>query len=276
MIKQWNFVKLPDMYYNNEGYFVLRFHSHKERDDVLLKGPYTIRNMPMLLAEWKPNFNLKNDMMRTIPVWVQLPQLPLHLWGPKNLGKITSVLGTPLMTDECTANRYRISYARILVEIDVTQELITEITITNEKGDKMQQQVEYEWRPPYCSKCHRFGHKCEEKQQKNPTKKWIPKENKNQEDRVAATENETLKTPSQKSAVQEHPKSGAVLQMTISKHKGADKDTPWTEVRKTEKAKAKGNDTGKSPQIKMPKNNYRNFYAALEDGSASVFLEDVP
>jgi hypothetical protein len=27
MIKMWNFVKLPDMYYNEEGYFLLRFHS---------------------------------------------------------------------------------------------------------------------------------------------------------------------------------------------------------------------------------------------------------
>lgn len=161
MSKHWNFVKLPDMYYNNKGYFVLRFHSHRERDDVLMKGPYTIRNMPVMLAEWKPNFKLKKDMMRTIPVWVQFPQLPLHLWGTKNLGKIASVLGKPLMTDECTTSRYRISYARILIEIDITQELINEISITDNKGEKMQQRVEYEWKPPYCTKCQRNGHKCE-------------------------------------------------------------------------------------------------------------------
>src|ERR1051325_8343042 len=35
MTKQWNFVKLPDVYYNTEGYFVLRFQSKKERDMVL-------------------------------------------------------------------------------------------------------------------------------------------------------------------------------------------------------------------------------------------------
>lgn len=136
MMKQWNFVKLPDMYYNNEGYFVLRFHSYQDRDVVLLKGPYTIRNMPMLLTEWKPNFNLKRDMLRTIPVWIQLPQLPLHLWGATSLGKIGSILGTPLMTDECTTNRYRISYARILVEIDITKEIIQEITIRDKSGEK--------------------------------------------------------------------------------------------------------------------------------------------
>ncbi|CAK8544545.1 unnamed protein product [Lathyrus sativus] len=169
-------------------------------DDVLMKGPYTIRNMLMLLAEWKPNFNLKNDMMRTIPIWIKLPQLPLHLWGAKNRAKIASVLRTPLMTDECTANRYRISYARVLVEIDITQAVITEIAITDEKGEKMQQQVEYEWRPPYCTKCQRIGEKCEEKQPKNPLKQWIPKQKKNQNDKIASNEDETLKTPTQKTS----------------------------------------------------------------------------
>lgn len=27
MEKNWNFVKLPDLYYNEEGYFIMRFHS---------------------------------------------------------------------------------------------------------------------------------------------------------------------------------------------------------------------------------------------------------
>jgi hypothetical protein len=43
MIRHWNFVKLPDMFYNDEGCFILRFHSFKDKDDVLMQGPYTIR-----------------------------------------------------------------------------------------------------------------------------------------------------------------------------------------------------------------------------------------
>lgn len=49
MMKNWNFVKLPDMFYNNDGYFILCFHSFKAKDIVLMKGPYTIHNRPMLL-----------------------------------------------------------------------------------------------------------------------------------------------------------------------------------------------------------------------------------
>lgn len=112
----------------------MRFHSYEDREAVMRKGPYTIRNMPMLLTEWKPDFNLKNDMLRTIPIWEKLPQLPLYMWGAKSLSKIGSVLGTPLMTDECRANRYHISYARILVEIDITQEIVKEIPIRDKDG----------------------------------------------------------------------------------------------------------------------------------------------
>jgi hypothetical protein len=144
MIRNWNFVKLPDMFYNEEGYFILRFHSFQDRESVMMRGPYTIRNMPMLLRNWKPNFCLKRDMLRTLPIWIKLPQLPLYLWGARSLSKIGSALGNPLVTDECTAHMLKISYARMLVEVDVTQALPHDITIRDNEGNTMKQSVEYE------------------------------------------------------------------------------------------------------------------------------------
>lgn len=75
----WSFVKLSDIYYNEEAYLIMRFHSYQEMDVVLIKGSYTIRNMPMLLRECNPDFNLKKDVLRTLPIWVKLPQLPMYL-----------------------------------------------------------------------------------------------------------------------------------------------------------------------------------------------------
>ena len=49
MEKNWSFVKLPDLFYNDEGYFIMRFHSSQDKDEILSKGPYTIMNMTMLL-----------------------------------------------------------------------------------------------------------------------------------------------------------------------------------------------------------------------------------
>lgn len=35
----------------------------KDRDDVLMKGPYTIYNMVMFSRHWKPNFTLKANLL---------------------------------------------------------------------------------------------------------------------------------------------------------------------------------------------------------------------
>jgi hypothetical protein len=37
----------------------------------------------------------------------------------------------------------------------------------------MKQQVEYEWKPTFCDKCQKFGHKCGVK--KRPMQNWMPK-----------------------------------------------------------------------------------------------------
>ncbi|CAK8563193.1 unnamed protein product [Lathyrus sativus] len=142
-------------------------------DQVMLKGPYTIRNMPMLLREWQPGFNLKNDMLRALPIWIKLPNLPLHLWGEKSLSKIGSAIGKPVTTDECTANKFQFSYARLLVEVDVTQALVKEIIINDRNGAKLVQPIEYEWKPKFCEQCQRFGHICEAPK---PVKVWQPKQ----------------------------------------------------------------------------------------------------
>ncbi|PNX83937.1 hypothetical protein L195_g039987 [Trifolium pratense] len=139
----------------------------------------------MFLHEWTPEFTLKDDLLRVLPIWVTFPQLPLIFWGEKSIGKIASALGKPMMTDECTAKKLRVSYARVLIEIDVTTELKNCITIRDPKGNKIQQRVEYEWKPPFCTKCNKVGHEC--KVNKQQTKKqpeqikqvWTTKPDKN-------------------------------------------------------------------------------------------------
>lgn len=66
--KFWNFLQLPDMFYNKEGYFILSFNSMRDTKTVFMKRPLTIYNMLMLLREWKQDFSLKRDMLRMIPI----------------------------------------------------------------------------------------------------------------------------------------------------------------------------------------------------------------
>ncbi|CAK8537463.1 unnamed protein product [Lathyrus sativus] len=131
-----------------------------------------IRNIPLLIREWRPGFKVKDEILRTLPIWVKLPQLPIILWGDTSLNKIGSALRNPIMTDECTANRLRVSYARILVKMDITKELPQIITIRDNEGEKIQQPIEYEWRPLFCIKCQKVGHSCDKPK---GTQQWKPK-----------------------------------------------------------------------------------------------------
>ncbi|XP_058783983.1 uncharacterized protein LOC131658735 [Vicia villosa] len=171
MIRSWNFIKLPELFYREDGYFLMKFKNNQEKDMVLLRGPYSIHNMPMILKNWSPQFNFQRDMIRTIPVWVKLPNLPLQMWGASSLGKIGSAIGKPLFTDECTANKLRISYARILVEIDITKKQKESITIKDCEGNKFTQPVEFEWKPKYCDIFQKVGHQCEKEKPKEQ-KRW--------------------------------------------------------------------------------------------------------
>ncbi|XP_058784859.1 uncharacterized protein LOC131659723 [Vicia villosa] len=162
----WNFVTMPDLYYNEEGYFIVRFRNREDKTAVLMRGPYTIHKKPILLHDWTHKFTLQDDILRVLPIWVMFPQLPLVYWGEKSLGKITSAIGKPLMTDECTAKKLRVSYARVLIEVDVTKELKQYITIRDPTGEKLMQQVDYEWTPPYCSQCNKVDHVCKPKPEK--------------------------------------------------------------------------------------------------------------
>ncbi|XP_058768386.1 uncharacterized protein LOC131642116 [Vicia villosa] len=172
---------MPEIFYNNEGYFLIRFESKEDKNTVLVRGPYMIYRKPMFLHEWTPEFKLEEDMLRVLPIWVIFPNLPLAFWGETSLGKIASAIGKPLMTDECTAKKLRVSYARVLIEVDVTKVLKKSVAIRDPKGIKTNQDVEYEWEPAYCKKCDKVGHICKEKEPPIQQKVWIVKPTKQDE-----------------------------------------------------------------------------------------------
>lgn len=143
---------------------------------MLAQGPYFIYGKPLFLRQWSSDFEMKEDILRVMPLWVTFPQLPLHLWGEKCLAKIASSIGKPITMDECTTKKLRVSYARMLVEVDVTQKLRNSINIRDHNNKLVQQCIEYEWVPKYCHKCLKIGHDCALKKPMNHQVKkiWQP------------------------------------------------------------------------------------------------------
>jgi len=106
---------------------VFKFESEDDLNQVLSAGPYFIFQRPLLLKVMPAFFDFGNEELSKIPVWVKLRNLPLELWNPQALGKILSKIGSPIRSNHFTSSKGSISFAKALVEVDASLELIDEV-----------------------------------------------------------------------------------------------------------------------------------------------------
>ncbi|XP_062118721.1 uncharacterized protein LOC133832388 [Humulus lupulus] len=124
------------------------------------------------------NSSVKDDI-RTIPIWIQVHNLDLKYWG-RSLYKIVRQIGKPIREDTATKNRDRLQFARVMVEVNVSQAFPSTISFVNEKTEVIRLDVVYEWKPTCCSVCKGMGHEdtnCRKNQQNmtQVTAVWRPK-----------------------------------------------------------------------------------------------------
>ncbi|KAJ6370146.1 hypothetical protein OIU76_028423 [Salix suchowensis] len=108
-----------------------------------------------------PQPTVQGPEMATVPVWIKLPNLPLKCWSSTCLSKIVSVVGRPIQSDMLTSSMARLSYACVLVEIDLRKKLRESVAICLPNGVMIDQQIVYETLPKFCSYCKVLGHMVE-------------------------------------------------------------------------------------------------------------------
>ncbi|XP_042034801.1 uncharacterized protein LOC121781156 [Salvia splendens] len=91
----------------------------------ILSGPkgtpvWFIDRHPMRVFKWTPDFDAYCESP-IAAIWCNLIGLPIHLFDQSALFAIGKLLGTPIQVDRATANKTRLSFARICVEIDITK-----------------------------------------------------------------------------------------------------------------------------------------------------------
>lgn len=77
--KEWPHVSKPNVFLQDEGYFVVRFATVKDMESVLLAGPYSFFGKPMIVKPWSSNFDFKANILRVIRI--KLPNFPLNCLG---------------------------------------------------------------------------------------------------------------------------------------------------------------------------------------------------
>ncbi|XP_042012187.1 uncharacterized protein LOC121760613 [Salvia splendens] len=130
----------------------------------LLGGPketpvWYVDRHPMRIFKWAPDFDAYCESP-IAAIWCNLIGLPIHLFDQSALFAIEKLLGTPIQVDRATANKTRLSFARICIEIDITKPPPEEINL-DICGRETVQQVRWDKIPAYCSECRHVGHKSE-------------------------------------------------------------------------------------------------------------------
>lgn len=119
-------------------------------------GVYTI------VRGWKEGKGLAKEKIETLPIWVTLPNFPIHLWDTGILSSIGSVLGVPIRMDAHTARAPNSEGARILVKMEASGEFPKEISIfiKEDEGLIVEETIQFYYHkpPPKCFKCKKFGH----------------------------------------------------------------------------------------------------------------------
>jgi len=146
-----------------------------DRIPVERKGLYFFDRKPFLVKCWNPEMDMHTEALKSLPIWVQLPDLDVKYWGLSSLSKICSVQGIPIKTDKYTKEKTWIRYARVLIDIPITGPFSEYIEFFNEHEMLVRQLVKYEWLLIKCHHCGMFGH--EEQVCKNkitPRQEWRP------------------------------------------------------------------------------------------------------
>ena len=149
---------MPDISTTENGLYIFKFRDMDARDWVMEYGPWNLAGRPFILREWRPDMDMLNIQLTSIPIWVKFYNIPLEYWTNTCLGYIASVVGNPLHLDALTENRSKLSFARICIEVGVDCEFPKSVLLDMGNGKFSTIKIEYPWAPQCCSNCKLFGH----------------------------------------------------------------------------------------------------------------------
>ncbi|XP_062085792.1 uncharacterized protein LOC133791901 [Humulus lupulus] len=160
----------------NAGYTLVKFRDEVTRDLVLEAGVIHFDRKPIIVRPWTIDL-ADMRLVKSVPIWVRLPGLGLQYWGTKCLSALMITIGKPILVDKVTKDRSMMQFARVLVEIEISDEIPKSIKFLNERGQLMEQFVEFEWLPTQCKHCRVYGH-TEALCNRKKGEVWRPKERK--------------------------------------------------------------------------------------------------
>ncbi|XP_062104115.1 uncharacterized protein LOC133815276 [Humulus lupulus] len=151
----WGHLGIAQITRMTMGLTMVKFNDDATRDHVLETGILHFDRKLVIIQPWTTDLSAIR-MICSVPLWIRLQDLGLQYWGSKCLS--VSMIGKPIMVDKFTRERTRVQFARIMVEMEITDNPPRTIQFLNEHGQLTEQGVDYEWLLVKCKTCASFGH----------------------------------------------------------------------------------------------------------------------
>ncbi|KAF3794120.1 hypothetical protein EJ110_NYTH08154 [Nymphaea thermarum] len=153
----WIDINCPKFSVIGNGRFLVRVSSEEELREVLCRK-WVVGGRFLITSRWKPGTELRLNEEESIPLWIQLPQLPVLFWNSYSFKAIAQGMGASFIrTDECTMHRDKLSFARVCIDVLLKFNPVPKITI-EVRRKKISQEVLYESRVQYYSVCGTTSH----------------------------------------------------------------------------------------------------------------------
>uniref|UniRef100_A0A803NPT5 DUF4283 domain-containing protein n=1 Tax=Cannabis sativa TaxID=3483 RepID=A0A803NPT5_CANSA len=153
--------------------------------DNVLNGGYTFfSKRPVIMKAWDPDTNFRKKDIQKVPIWIQIETLELKYWGQNTLFKIVGQIGDPILVDEITKQRQKLTFPRVLIEVSMKQDLLEKIEFEDEHGCIASVGIKYEWKPTICKNFNGLGHNTDDYRKKQGVQKqqqWVVKDKKEEE-----------------------------------------------------------------------------------------------
>ncbi|VFQ69644.1 unnamed protein product [Cuscuta campestris] len=138
-----------------KGWVVLKFENDKDRYELLRKDISKAYGKEFRLKIPSHGFVFDFAEFTTLPVWVQLHNVPMQMWSDGCIGMLASKVGKPLRTNLVTKQLGKVGFCRALVGF--SKEPVTKFKVAC-MGKKYTQVVEFEEEPKYYFHCKTWNH----------------------------------------------------------------------------------------------------------------------
>lgn len=115
-------------------FFLVRFELESDLMGALTGGPWMMFGHYMMVKRWDPSFNHNSSVITTTGLWVRISGLPFVMYDRNMLYTICSTIGNPLRVDENTLKAARGRFARVCMEVDLSQPLEGELFLNGQVG----------------------------------------------------------------------------------------------------------------------------------------------